>query len=316
NGPASWRWNGGMKGKKGSVDEGGLRVPFLIRWPGRIKPKTRVAQIAGAIDLLPTLADMAGIPVASRKPLDGKSIKSLLLNPSQDWPDRMLFSLWNNKVSVRTQQYRLDPTGHLFDIVADPQQDSDVSRDKPEVAAKLREAVSQWSKEMLPMVGPDDRPFTVGYSTTTMLPARDGIPAGGVQRSAGPPNCSFFTNWTNVDDRITWDIEVGRAGQYEAAIYYTCHTQDAGSTVELSFLGERAEAKVAPAWDPPLIGAQDDRVPRGESFVKDFKPLPAGIITLKKERGKLILRALSVPGRQVADVRYVALTFRTFSGAG
>ena len=38
NGPNTWRWNGGMKGRKGSTDEGGLRVPCLIRWPGRISP--------------------------------------------------------------------------------------------------------------------------------------------------------------------------------------------------------------------------------------------------------------------------------------
>lgn len=308
NGPASWRWNGGMKGKKGSVDEGGLRVPFLIRWPGRIQPKTIIPQISGAIDLLPTLADMAGIPVASKKPLDGKSIKPLLLKARDNWPDRTLFSLWNNKVSARTQQYRLDPTGRLFDIAADPQQDRDISRDKPEVAAKLREAVSEWSKEMLPMVGKDDRPFTVGYSKTTMLPARDGVPGGGVERSAGPPNCSFFRNWTKADDRITWDIEVGRSGQYNAAIYYTCHPEDAGSTVELSFLGESVAAKVSPGWDPPLIGAEDDRVPRGESYVKDFKPLQLGTIRLNKARGRLTLRALNIPGKQVADVRYIVLT--------
>ena len=78
NGPNSWRWNGGMKGRKGSTDEGGVRAPFLIRWPGHIRPGTRVPQIAGAIDLLPTLADLAGIPVASHKPLDGMSLKPLL----------------------------------------------------------------------------------------------------------------------------------------------------------------------------------------------------------------------------------------------
>src|SRR5512140_1797457 len=93
NGPNSWRWNGGMKGRKGSVDEGGLRVPFLIRWPGRIRPGVRVSQIAGAIDLLPTLADLAGIPVTSAKPLDGKSVKPLLMGEARQWPDRMIFSL-------------------------------------------------------------------------------------------------------------------------------------------------------------------------------------------------------------------------------
>jgi arylsulfatase A-like enzyme len=311
NGPNSWRWNGGMKGRKGSVDEGGLRVPFLIRWPGHIRPRTRIPQIAGAIDLLPTLADMAGVPVASTKPLDGKSIKPLLLGQSKDWPDRMIFSLQGKRVSVRTQQYRLDSGGQLFDMVSDPRQDRDISKEKPDVTARLRKAQAEWEREMLPLVGDDDRPFTVGYSTTTMLPARDGVPEGGVQRSAKAPNCSYFTHWTNRDDRITWDIQVGTAGEYDADIYYTCPAGDQGSTVELSFLGSRVQAKIAQPHDPPLIGAKFDRVPRaGESYVKDFRPLRVGVIPLNKSRGKLTLRALEIPGKQVADIRYVALTLR------
>ncbi len=125
NGPNGWRWNGGMKGRKGSTDEGGVRAPFLIRWPGHIPAGARIPQIAGAIDLLPTLADLAGIPVASTKPLDGISLKPLLLGTAQDWPDRMIFSHWNGKVSVRTQRYRLDDSNHLFDMEADPGQDHD-----------------------------------------------------------------------------------------------------------------------------------------------------------------------------------------------
>src|SRR5204863_240149 len=62
NGPNSWRWNDGMKGRKGSTDEGGIRSPLLIRWPGHIPAGTQVKQIAGAIDLLPTLADRDGVP--------------------------------------------------------------------------------------------------------------------------------------------------------------------------------------------------------------------------------------------------------------
>ena len=79
----------------------------------------------------------------------------------------MIFSLQNNNISVRTQQYRLDQAGQLFDMVADPCQDRDVSKEKPEVAAKLSKAVAEWGKEMLPLVGKDDRPFPVGYSETT-----------------------------------------------------------------------------------------------------------------------------------------------------
>ena len=60
NGPNSWRWNGGMKGRKGSVDEGGIRSPAMVSWPARIKPGTVVKDISGAIDLLPTLTALAG----------------------------------------------------------------------------------------------------------------------------------------------------------------------------------------------------------------------------------------------------------------
>ena len=78
NGPADWRWNGGMKGKKGSTDEGGVREPCFMRWPGHIAPSRTIPQIAAAIDLLPTLASLAGIPVIGGKPLDGVDLTPLL----------------------------------------------------------------------------------------------------------------------------------------------------------------------------------------------------------------------------------------------
>ncbi|HJZ53688.1 MAG TPA: arylsulfatase, partial [Gemmataceae bacterium] len=111
NGPNGWRWNGGMKGRKGSTDEGGVRSPQLVRWPGHIKPGTKVSPIAGAIDLLPTLAELCGVKRVGEKPLDGTSLAPLLLGKAAQWPDRMIFSHWNGKVSVRTQRYRLDEAG-------------------------------------------------------------------------------------------------------------------------------------------------------------------------------------------------------------
>jgi arylsulfatase A-like enzyme len=311
NGPNSWRWNGGMKGRKGSTDEGGVREPFLIRWPGHISAGARVPQIAGAIDLLPTLADLAGIPIASTKPLDGLSLKPLLMGTAKEWPDRMIFSHWNGSVSLRTQRYRLDDHEQLFDMEADPGQDHDISAQAPEVAARLSKARAEWKAELLPGLTRDNRPFTVGYAQFPMtpLPARDGVPHGGVRRSASAPNCSFFTNWKSPGDSITWDIEVVTAGKYEAVVYYTCPAADVGSTVELSFVGGRVEGKVMEANDPPLRGAENDRVPRqGESYVKDFKPMRLGTLELSKGRGLLTLRATSIPGKQVMDVRAVMLT--------
>jgi hypothetical protein len=143
-----------------------------------------------------------------------------------------------------------------------------------------------------------------------LLPARDGVPAGGIERSAQPPNCSFFTHWTSPDDRMTWDIEVAESGPYDADIYYTCAPEDTGSTVEIGFLDSTVRRKIAEAHNPPLVGEAQDRVPRGESYVKDFRPLRIGEIALAKGRGKLTLRAIEIAGKRVADVRYVALTRR------
>jgi hypothetical protein len=150
----------------------------------------------------------------------------------------------------------------------------------------------------------------VGYREfpTTVLPARDAIPHGNIQRTSRAPNCSFLTNWTSAGDSITWDVDVHTAGKYEAVVHYTCPPGDVGSQIELSLGTNRVQAQVAPAHDPPLVGAKEDRVPRnGESYVKEFAPLALGTIQLPAGRGELTLRALSIPGKQVMDVRAVTL---------
>jgi len=316
NGPNTWRWNGNMKGRKGSTDEGGVRSPLLMRFPKHIQPGTRVPQIAGAIDLLPTLADLAGIKVASEKPLDGVSLKPLLTQtrsasegPGSQWPKRTLVTMWNSRISLRTEQYRLDPTGALFDMLADPDQKRDISKEQPQLTRLLVNEAAQWRSDLSPKLGKDDRPFTVGYSTSTPLPARDGVAHGGIQRSDTAPNCSYFTNWKSPDDRITWDVEIGKPGRYEAVVYYTCAASDVGSTVELSLGESRIQAKINEAHDPPLYGKEHDRVVRrAESFMKDFKPMKLGTFDLKAGKGQLALRALQIAGQQVMDVRYVVLT--------
>jgi hypothetical protein len=302
-----------MKGRKGSTDEGGVRAPFLIRWPGKIPAGTRIPQIAGAIDLLPTLAACAGVDLPPGKPLDGVSLKPLLVGEAKDWPERTIFSHWNGKVSARSQRYRLDNAGALFDMDADPGQAHDIAKDNPAVAAEMSRALEAWRSELLPALRNDTRPFPVGYRRfpMTQLPARDGVPHGNVRRSAKAPNCSYFTHWTSPDDRITWDVEVAVNGTYEAEVYYTCPSADVGATVELSVNGSRIETTVSEMNDPPRMGAEHDRVPReGESYVKDFKPLKLGQFNLNAGRGELTLRALKVPGKQVMDGRMVLLTLK------
>ncbi|MCC6509837.1 MAG: arylsulfatase, partial [Pirellulaceae bacterium] len=216
NGPNSSRWNGGMKGRKGSTDEGGVRSPLLVRWPGRIAPNRLITQISGAIDLLPTLTDLANVPVLDTHPVDGRSLRGLLEGQAPALPERTLFSTWSGKVSARNQQFRLDDRGQLYDMTTDPAQSRDVSDKFPQVAQEMREQVDAWRRDVLAERGPDKRPFPIGHrdSNLTQLPARDGQATGQVERSAKAPNCSYFTKWSSTDDTINWSVDVLNAGTY------------------------------------------------------------------------------------------------------
>ena len=313
NGPNSWRWNGDMKGRKGATDEGGVRSPLLMRWPGTLKAGSRVTQIASVMDLLPTLVDLTGISAEQEKPLDGVSLKPLLLGEVNDWPARILINHWQESTSVRSQQYRLDDENRLFDMVADPGQRTDVAAAHPEVVQQMTAARQVWEAEVLaelPEVDP--RPLPVGHPSgqATQLPARDGVAHGGVQRSNRWPNSSFFTNWTSLADSITFDVEVVEEGDFEVVIYYTCSPEDVGSTVALSFGEHEQTFTVSEAHDQSLLGAKNDRYGRVESYEQDFRPMNAGTLHLSPGEGTLTLKALEIPGQQVMDFRLLLLKRR------
>jgi arylsulfatase A-like enzyme len=313
NGPNGRRWNGDMKGRKGSTDEGGVRSPMLIRWPKRIPAGKRVSENGAAIDLLPTLADLAGVKVASEKPLDGVSLKVPLTRDIYRWEDRMIFTHWKDKVAVRTERFCLDHEGRLYELDEDPGQRDDISEEQPDVTRHLKTAVKAWRAELLTGLRGDQRRFVIGHPDYryTQIPARDGVAHGMIKRSAGPPNCSYFTNWTSTGDAITWDAEVPADGTFDVEVYYACPRADVGSLIELSFGDSRLTGKVTEAHDPPALGAEHDRFRRRESYVKNFRPLKLGTLELKKGKGTLTLKALSMPGSQVMEFRLLMLTRRS-----
>ncbi len=329
NGPNSNRWNGGLRGQKGSVDEGGVRSPLFIRWPGKIQAETTVKPIAGAVDLLPTLSELAGIKDAPPKPLDGVSVAPLLKNPDADWSDRLLFAHWNGKVSVRNQKYRLDESGRLYDIENDPGQSQDVQADHSDIHQQLVAAVAEYRAQVLsdlvsnmPVTAgrpKDPRPAVIADSKgnrTTLLPARDAILSANLKRSSRHPNCSYITNWTSTDDMISWNIDVPESGDFDVEMLYTCDANQIGSVIELTLANGNAAIPVLTATidrphESPLIGAAEDRVPRTESLVKDFGRTKLGTISLSPGAILLQLKAKTVAAENVMDLRMLILKRRT-----
>lgn len=310
NGPNGWRWNGGMEGVKGHTNEGGVRSPFIWYWPQEVTRGRLVSQITSVTDLFPTLLDLTEVEYKGQKPLDGLSLRPLITSDNSAWPDRLLVNHWGDRTSIRSQQYRLDHEDRLFDMLADPGQTTDLSDALPEVSTRLKTEKENWQQQILSeLPAEDNRSFTIGHPDViyNQLPARDGIAHGHIQRSNRWPNCSFYTNWEATTDSISWEVEVLEDGDFEVMLYYTCKAENKGATMTLDAGNSNVSVTIQDPYDPPLRGMEHDRYLRGESYVKDFKPISMGKLSLKRGMITLRLKALDIPGNQAIDFRMLML---------
>jgi arylsulfatase A len=315
NGPNSDRYNGGMKGRKGSVHEGGIRVPLFIRWPGHIKPGTRVTQIAAHIDMFATIIEMCGLDMPKTLPQDGVSLLPLLKGQTEGWPDRMLFTFRsprgsNVPGSVRTQRWRaVKGRNHweLYDMVSDPGEKKNVSKDHQEVVKKLSAAFEAVAADMTKS-GFAPLPIPIGYSQwpAVTLPGHEAFlePASkkgiSYKGRSGWAN-DYVTNWTSTEAYPWWEIEVVESGRYEVTLMYICSRENVGVKVRVEAGGKRLEGVVNKSHNPaPLLSP--DRVQRGEVYEKIWAPLTLGAVELSKGRTKLVVRALEIPGDKACIV--------------
>jgi arylsulfatase A-like enzyme len=166
-------YNAGMKGQKGSTDEGGVRVPFFVRWDGKVPPGTDVDTVAAHIDLYPTLAALAGAKLPTGQ-VAGVNLLPLI-DPTIDvqWADRYLFthkgrwktgddpnnSQWKG-FAVRNAQYRFVDNNALYDMLQDPGQKNNIIDQHPEVVKRMRAAYDEWWKGTVPMMVNEKAPMS------------------------------------------------------------------------------------------------------------------------------------------------------------
>ena len=106
-----------------------------------------------------------------------------MTNPDAEVEDRILLNHWKGRVSVRSQQFRLDNKGKLLNLVDDPKQLRPI-RDK-QVKERLSAAAADWKQEIMVAQNETQLPFTVGYVDfpVTHLPADDAMVRGNIKRS-------------------------------------------------------------------------------------------------------------------------------------
>lgn len=143
--------NGVFRGGKGEVFEGGIRVPFLISWPAKLKPAASDIPVH-TLDVFATSCGVAGLPPAGK--LDGMDLIPFLTGSRTDIPERMLF--WrtggrDGSLAVRSGSWKWVRSGGselLFDLDSDPGETSDASARNPERATALKESATGWSGMM------------------------------------------------------------------------------------------------------------------------------------------------------------------------
>ena len=140
---------GGLRGFKGSVYEGGIRVPGVIEWPARISPRV-TSYPACVMDLFPTVADIVGLPAgAMLDPLDGHSLTPLFDREIGQRGEAIGFRYRTQRALVDDRHKLLteDVDGGLFelyDLIDDPQESRDLAAARPEIAQRMRRQLLEW----------------------------------------------------------------------------------------------------------------------------------------------------------------------------
>ncbi len=165
---------GPLRGLKGSLYEGGIRVPLIARWPGRIAPGTHTNHISAFWDVMPTLAEIVGVNPPS--PIDGVSFAPTLLGKpeKQEQPDYLYWEFpgYGGQQAVRmgdwkairqnmTRRDNPDPLRiELYNLKDDVGESKDLAENRPELVAQFRDlmAKSRTRSELFPMRPLDTKP--------------------------------------------------------------------------------------------------------------------------------------------------------------
>ena len=155
---------GELRGFKGSLHEGGLRVPGIVEWPAVITKPRVTSYPAGTFDIFPTIAEITGLPsTVLLAPVDGMSIRPLFTSDLQERPKTMGFR-HTRRAALIGNRYKIiapninQPKFEVYDLKTDPREEKDISTSQPELAARLSQELLAWNESVQASVAGRDYP--------------------------------------------------------------------------------------------------------------------------------------------------------------
>tara|TARA_R110002126_G_scaffold22865_5_gene81090 strand:- start:13964 stop:15736 length:1773 start_codon:yes stop_codon:yes gene_type:complete len=164
NGPQHPRYIAGMRGKKGSIFQGGVRVPSFWYYPKAFKEARDIKTPAAHYDILPTLAELTGASLPEDLKIEGESLLPLLTKKEDSLPERIINRSWARtapvhyrNVSTRKGEMKLVGVGkdedgndkfELFNLNEDPYEQNDISVEHPALVEELKDEMDTWLNTM------------------------------------------------------------------------------------------------------------------------------------------------------------------------
>ena len=163
NGPQQIRYNSSMKGRKGTVYNGGIRVPFYIQYSEKFKESKVINKMSAHIDVLPTILELCNLNVPNDRKIDGQSLVPFINSKSTN--DRFLFSYWTRRfpekyinMSIQNDNYKLVGNNdfdskieefELYDLVEDPNENNNIISQNIETARSFKKEMDNSIDDLL-----------------------------------------------------------------------------------------------------------------------------------------------------------------------
>ncbi len=147
--------NAPFSGGKYSTMEGGIRMPYMMKWPGRIPSGMEFSKPVSTLDILPTAAAACDVPTSAAQPLDGVDLLPYLLGERPGAPHEALFWKLAAYSAVRVGRWKLylEPNNgiaRLHDLELDPGETRDVSAAEPRIFEELKARYAAWDRSLPP----------------------------------------------------------------------------------------------------------------------------------------------------------------------
>jgi arylsulfatase A-like enzyme len=297
--------NAPLREGKGWLYEGGLRVPLIVRWPGRIAPRVDETPVWSA-DLFATVKAFCGLQENDATPVDGVSLVPLLTAGQMPEPRALYWHYphYSNQggrpgCAIRDGSWKLIEhyeTGRreLFNLARDPKESNNLAEQQPERTLAMAAKLAAWREGVaaqMPATNPDYAPNPQAADGAISLAAGTALVHGVMLRYEPLPHKNTLGFWTRADDWASWEFTVRRPGAFAVTARVGCGKGSGGSFVEF-----RCDGQVLTLTVPETGGFQK------------FESQDLGRMTINSPgRHHLEVRAASKPGAAVMDLRAVKL---------